>query len=349
MRRSLRSAKLQITNRKSQIPQRGYMLITLVLALALITIALLTVLPDIGQQIRRDREEELRHRGTAYMRAIQHFYKKFGRYPTKIEDLESTNNVRFLRKRYTDPINRDPATGKERDFKLLHQTDISLNNGPVLGQTPGQSGLSGQAGLQGQGGFGGAQSGLSGLGGFGAQPGGLQQTGSAGAQTSATGNSSDSSSGSSSSGNASDAGGSSNSSGSSSSSSSTGSSPGSGLNGQTFGGGPILGVASTSKAKSIRVFYTKNHYNDWLFIYMTQADRGGLLVGPINPGAPTGMAGIGGIGGTPGLSGGLTGQGQGQGLGGQGFGGQGFGLNPGQSQNGPAQTQQTPAPTSPQQ
>jgi len=337
------------------------MLITLVLALALITIALLTVLPDIGQQIRRDREEEMRHRGTAYMRAIQHFYKKFGRYPTKIEDLESTNNVRFLRKRYTDPINRDPATGKERDFKLLHQTDISLNNGPVLGQTPGQSGLSGQAGLQGQGGFGGAQSGLGGLGGFGAQPGGLQQTGSAGAQTSATGSSGDSSSGSSSSGssssgNASDAGGSSNSPGSSSNSN-TGSSPGSGLNGQTFGGGPILGVASTSKAKSIRVFYTKNHYNDWLFIYMTQADRGGLLVGPINPGAQTGMAGIGGMGGmggAPGLSGGLTGQGQGQGLGGlgsggQGFGGQGFGLNPGQSQNGPAQTQQTPAPTSPQQ
>jgi type II secretory pathway pseudopilin PulG len=358
MRQSLKLRNYKIA--KLQNSQRGYMLITLVLALALITIALLTVLPDIGQQIRRDREDEMRHRGTAYMRAIQHFYKKFGRYPTKIEDLESTNNVRFLRKRYTDPINRDPATGKERDFKLLHQTDISLNNGPVLGQTPGQSGLSGQAGLQGQGGFGGAQSGLGGLGGLGGfgaqpsglQPGGLQQTGSAGAPTSATGSSADSSSGSSSSGssssgNASDAGGSSNSPGSSSSTSSSGSSPGSGLNGQTFGGGPILGVASTSKAKSIRVFYTKNHYNDWLFIYITQADRGGLLVGPINPGAQTGMAGIGGIGGAPGLSGGVTGQGQG--LGGQGFGGQGFGLNPGQSQNGPAQTQQTPAPTSPQQ
>jgi type II secretory pathway pseudopilin PulG len=368
MRRGLRSARLQITNHKLQNRQRGYMLITLVLALALITIALLTVLPDIGQQIRRDREDEMRHRGTAYMRAIQHFYKKFGRYPTKIEDLESTNNVRFLRKRYTDPINRDPATGKERDFKLLHQTDISLNNGPVLGQTSGQSSLSGAGGLQGQGGFGGAQSGLGGLGGlggFGAQPGGLQQATSAGAQTSATGSSGDSSSsssgssssGSSSSGNSSDAGGSSTSSGSSSSSSSTGS--GSGLSGQTFGGGPILGVASTSKAKSIRVFYTKNHYNDWLFIYITQADRGGLLVGPINPGAQTGVGGIGGIGGAPGLSGGVTGQGLGQGLGGlgsgglgsggQGLGGQGFGLNSGQSQNGPTQTQQTPAPTSPQQ
>src|SRR5271157_2047362 len=138
-RRGLRSPNCQITNRKLQISQRGYMLITLVLALALITIALLTVLPEIGQQIRRDREEEMRHRGTSYMRAIQHFYKKFGRYPSRIEELENTNNVRFLRKRYTDPMSVDRATGKEKDFKFLHQADISLNNGPVLGQVPGQT------------------------------------------------------------------------------------------------------------------------------------------------------------------------------------------------------------------
>ncbi len=77
--RGLKVTKLQIT--KLQNPQRGYMLITLMLALALMTIAMLAVLPDIGQQVQRDREEEMVHRGTAYMRAIQHFYKKFGRYP----------------------------------------------------------------------------------------------------------------------------------------------------------------------------------------------------------------------------------------------------------------------------
>ena len=67
-----------------------------------------------------------------YMRAIQHFYRKFGRYPSRVEELENTNNLRFLRKRYTDPMNRDPVTGKERDFKFLHQQDITLNNSPVL-------------------------------------------------------------------------------------------------------------------------------------------------------------------------------------------------------------------------
>src|SRR5713226_1360588 len=138
MRNSLKLRNYKIAKlRNPRHCQRGYMMITLMLALALITIGLLTVLPQIGQQVRRDREDELRHRGTAYMRAIQHFYKKFGRYPMRVEELENTNNLRFLRKRYKDPINRERATGQEKDFKFLHQTDISLNNGKLLAPTPG--------------------------------------------------------------------------------------------------------------------------------------------------------------------------------------------------------------------
>src|SRR5271157_2848963 len=164
MQRSSKLRNCKIT--KLQNPQRGYMLITLMLALALIAIGLMAVLPDIKQQVQRDREEELRHRGTAYMRAIQHFFKKFGRYPTRVEELENTNNLKFLRKRYKDPMSTDPKTGKEKDFKLLHQQDISLNNGPLL---PGQSGIPGQGGLPGQGGVPGALGSMpGGLGGLGA-------------------------------------------------------------------------------------------------------------------------------------------------------------------------------------
>src|SRR5260370_11193905 len=176
----LRSAKSQITNYKLQIGSRGYMLITLMLAMAMMTLALLAVLPEVKQQIRRDREEELQHRGTAYMRAIQRFNRKFGRYPARVEELESTNNLRFLRKRYKDPVNRDPETGKERDFKFLHRTDIALNNG-ALGQTPGLGLGPGQNSLNGPlGGLNGQQPGL------GAQPGGIQQPSGAGAQTTAS-------------------------------------------------------------------------------------------------------------------------------------------------------------------
>lgn len=252
------------------------MLITLMLALALITIALLTVVPEIGQQIRRDREEEMRHRGTAYMRAIQHFYKKLGRYPMRVEELEDTNNIRYLRKRYKDPMMKDPATGHEKDFKLLHQTDINLNNGPVLGPTPGPQ-----------------QPGTNTPPPASVDPSNPSSSNpSSGNPSSGDASSGDISSSRASSGNAS--------SGDAADTEESSSSPGaapaksnssSGFNGPTFGGGPILGVASASKAKSIRVFYEKNHYNDWLFIYMPQGDRGGLLTGPVSLNGPTGNLG----------------------------------------------------------
>src|SRR5712692_12049179 len=90
--------------------QGGYILLTLMLFVALLAITAVAVAPSIAFQIRRDREEELIHRGVQYSRAIRRYVKKFERYPMRIEELENTNNIRFLRKRFKDPI-----TG--RDFK----------------------------------------------------------------------------------------------------------------------------------------------------------------------------------------------------------------------------------------
>jgi len=255
---------------KLQNRQRGYMLIMLMLVIALAAMAMLAVLPRMKQQIQRDHEEEMCHRGTAYMRAIQHFYRKFGRYPTRVEELENTNNIRFLRKRYTDPLSRDPQTGKERDFKLLHMQDVTLNNGPVMpgAMIPGQN-TPGMPPSLGGGGSPILQS---------LQPqGGLQSSGAAGA--SATQNAS----GQDNSGNPANpqtGSSSSSSTSSSASNSSSSSSSSSGFGNQVFGGGPILGVASTSKDKTIREFNKKNHYNDWMFIYDPTSDTGGLLIGP---------------------------------------------------------------------
>jgi hypothetical protein len=55
------------------------------------------------------------------------------------------------------------------------------------------------------------------------------------------------------------------------------------LSSQVFGGGPIVGVASTSKAATIREFNHKNHYNQWQFIYDPTMDRGGLITTPAQP------------------------------------------------------------------
>src|SRR5437879_4711966 len=107
--------------------QHGYILLTLLLMMVALVIAAAAVLPSISFEIKRDREQELIHRGVQYSRAIRTYYKKLGRYPTRLEELESTNNLRFLRKRYKDPI-----TGK--DFKLLHFGEVKMTfNAPLAG------------------------------------------------------------------------------------------------------------------------------------------------------------------------------------------------------------------------
>ena len=74
-----RGLKSQITNRKLQMRgQQGYILITLMLVFTLIAVGLLAVVPYWKQQIQRERENELVHRGTMYMRAIQHYYTAWG-------------------------------------------------------------------------------------------------------------------------------------------------------------------------------------------------------------------------------------------------------------------------------
>lgn len=289
MRSAVKLQNYKITRLENS--QRGYMLISLMLIFALMAVALLAVLPSVKQQVQRDREDELRHRGTMYMRAIQHFYKKVGRYPTSVEELEQSNHIRYLRKRYKDPMSWDSQTHKERDFKFLHMQDVMLNNGPVLGGAPRLGGLPGAGGLpnggpQGPGGLQGGLGQMQQLGGVQAL-GGMQQQSPVQSQANNPGNTD--TSGSSNPGDAQGPSGS-DSSGSSNPNNPTGTpTPGSGTGGpgpkgQVFGGGAIVGVASTNKKdKAIHEFNKKSHYTDWYFIYDPSMDRGGLLIGPWQP------------------------------------------------------------------
>src|SRR5438874_7639647 len=130
--------------------ERGYILLTLTLVMALMVIFAAAIVPTIAFEIRRDREEEMIHRGVQYSRAIRRYYKKFGRYPVRIEDLESANNLRFLRKRYKDPVSG-------QDFKILHLGEVKLTIAPgiagaaavgpngTIGGLPGNAGQAGAA------------------------------------------------------------------------------------------------------------------------------------------------------------------------------------------------------------
>jgi len=238
--------RINIPRRQSE--EQGYILLTILLWVSILSITAatsLTMLTYYHQQMKRDREEELVHRGVEYERAIRKYYRKFGSYPATIEMLEDSNHMRFLRKRYKDPI-----TGK--DFKILHQMDVMMAFGNGIGG----------------GGIAGAQTLGQPVGnlntptpapapdpnanGTGATPTDPSQ-----AQTSSNQNS-----------------------GTTMPFTTISGQP---VGSQTMGGGGIAGVASISTDESIRVYNKKDHYNDWLFAYNPAGDRGGLPKGPYDP------------------------------------------------------------------
>ncbi len=87
----------------------GYTLVFVIFLVALLTLSLSVALPKISKQIQRDREVEAMQRGKQYIRGIKLYYRKFGTYPPNVDALANpTNNIRFLRKKYADPITGTP-------------------------------------------------------------------------------------------------------------------------------------------------------------------------------------------------------------------------------------------------
>ena len=83
-------------------------------------------MPREAFESERDKEQMLIDRGEQYKRAIYLYYVQNNRqWPTKIEDLESTNNHRYLRHRYVDPY-----TGKD-EWRLVHTNGTFLTDSLV--------------------------------------------------------------------------------------------------------------------------------------------------------------------------------------------------------------------------
>src|SRR6516165_1814600 len=101
MKKCLRIPRAPRSRRQSE---GGYILITLMLFVALLIIGSMVAMQTLAFDVQRDREEELVHRGVQYARAVRKYYKKFGTYPATLDSLDNTQNLRFLRKHYKDPV-----------------------------------------------------------------------------------------------------------------------------------------------------------------------------------------------------------------------------------------------------
>jgi type II secretory pathway pseudopilin PulG len=285
------------------------MLLGLIVAIFIILLVLGEAASDAAFSLRREREVESARRAQQYVRAIRVFYRKVGHYPGSMQQLENTNQVRYLRQDYIDPL-----TGKN-DWRVIpvgqNKTTVKGFFGQPLAGIASQ-GLGALAGSQSTGdGFGGVAGGAAGIapggigggsaaGGLGPNAGGSgTQAGSAGGTAGAGGTATGAN------GQAGSAGG-------------FGSPLGGGLGGAN-GSGPFMGVGSSANGASIIVVNEQTTYQTWEFLYDPRSEQlvvagqlngggvGSAAAGSLGqtPGSP-GISGAGGIGGTagPGASGG---------------------------------------------
>jgi type II secretory pathway pseudopilin PulG len=251
--------------RRTSNHEGGYVLLGILFALTILIIAMAAEAPRVTTALRRTREDELIHRGQQYSVAIRRFYKRFGRYPSNIDQLENTNSIRFLRRRYLDPL-----TGKD-DWAPIQfgQARPSLGffgqkvtttgglspSGPGLGPSSFGSGLAGPSNP----GTGPTTS-------AGTNP--ANPSGTSGPNPTGTPSASPA--------------------GAAGNPLSTDQ-----LKNRTFGGGAIVGVTVPSEKESLKQFQQKNHYNEWQFVYdptldptLRGAGAAGTAPGPGGIGAP---------------------------------------------------------------
>jgi hypothetical protein len=239
--------------------EAGYALLLAVFLSALVVISLSVAAPKVAKSIQRERDLETYHRGMQYRRAIQLYYRKFHAYPPNVDALVNTNDIRFLRKKYPDPV-----TGKD-DWKpvLFGQNKTPTAMG-FFGQ-PLSGGATSIAGIGPSGG-----SGVTGATPAGSNSGSFFGSGSStGSSVFGSGSSTTGDSGSSGTSATGSSGSSTGTSGSTTSTSggASGSGTSSNQSGQTFGGAGIIGFSPGSSKQSIRIYKKKNHYNEWEFTY----------------------------------------------------------------------------------
>lgn len=326
--------------------EEGFMLVGLIVAIFFILLVLSVAAPKVAKELRREQEVEAVHRGNQYVRAIRLYYRKNGHYPGSMEQLEKTNNIRFLRQQYVDPL-----TGKA-DWKLIHTGEAKTTvkgffGQPLTGMAPGLGAAAGlgSAGAIGAGAtgpgqtgsgsaFGGSASGGGGLGGSSLGSGGGLGASSGPATLGGSSTSGAAGTGAAGGPGAGTLGGDSSGAGSTNTLGSA-----SGISSQsassfTGGGAPIVGVGVPKEGDSITILNEQTTYNTWEFIYdprIEQLYAKGALFGGGASGLGSAAGNSSGFGQTPG-----AGSSPG-----------GFGSTPGGFGSTPSGTTPTTTPTAP--
>lgn len=146
--------------RRSHQHESGFALLMVFALAAAMAVMMYMEAPRLVFEAQRRKEGLLIERGEQYQRAIQLFFRKHKKYPQNLEEVEKYQDLRFLRKKYKDPLTgkdewrvvkvdasgqfidslvhkkKDPMSGdKDKDKLETHVNAIPTAN---LGGIPGQ-------------------------------------------------------------------------------------------------------------------------------------------------------------------------------------------------------------------
>jgi type II secretory pathway pseudopilin PulG len=135
----------------------GYSLVVVIMAVTVLNIMLAAAMPKWSEMIKRDKEEELISRGFQYAEAIRVFQKRYGRLPTRIDELVKAK-PRSIRQLWKDPMTEDgqwdlifqgqgspihpPGTPAMTPGQGLDPNQPKIQAGPIVGVRSRSSGKS---------------------------------------------------------------------------------------------------------------------------------------------------------------------------------------------------------------
>ena len=92
--------------------ERGYALLVVIFLTTVLLISITVIAPNILTEGRREKEKEMIWRGKQYTRGVKLYYRKMGRFPTKLDDLTKPKlgSLRFMRQAYKDPMNKEDGS-----------------------------------------------------------------------------------------------------------------------------------------------------------------------------------------------------------------------------------------------
>ncbi|MBA3972933.1 MAG: hypothetical protein C0504_01795 [Candidatus Solibacter sp.] len=110
----------------------GYALLLVFAMAAAVAVKFYLEMPRVAFEAQRNKEGMLVERGEQFIRAIRLYYRKNQKWPQNLDELEKSQETRYLRKRY-----KDPMTGED-EWRLVHVDGAGQFTDSLVHKRPGQ-------------------------------------------------------------------------------------------------------------------------------------------------------------------------------------------------------------------